>query len=60
MKTFIKTLQQNKPCFQFLKEIFPKISNAKVKKGIFVGLQIYQILDNEDFKETVDELELAA
>ena len=49
MKQFTKILQQNKLCFQYV----------KIKKSIFVGLQICHFLDNEDFEVTIDELELA-
>ena len=40
MKQFTNALQQNMQCFQYLKVIFPKISDAKIKEGIFVGFQI--------------------
>ena len=39
---------------------FPKISYVKVKEGIFVGPWIRQLLDNEDFEATVNDLEQAA
>ena len=41
---------------QNFKVIFPKIGDAKIKEGIFVGLQIRQFLDNE----IIYELELSA
>ena len=44
MKQFTKILQQNKLCFQYV----------KIKKSIFVGLQICHFLDNEDFEVTID------
>ena len=40
---FTKAMQQNEQFFQYLKVIFPKISNAKIKVDIFVGLQICQL-----------------
>ncbi|XP_076037944.1 uncharacterized protein LOC143030832 [Oratosquilla oratoria] len=60
MKQFTKALQHNKPCFQYLKGIFPKISDAKIKEGIFVGPQIRKLINDEDFEATMDEPELAA
>ena len=41
MKRFTKVLQENKSCFQYIKVIFPKIKDAKIKEGIFVGFQIW-------------------
>ena len=59
-KTRPKVLQQKKQFFQYFKVIFPKISDAKFKEGIFIGSHIRQLLDNEDFETTMDELEQAA
>ena len=59
MIEFSKILQKNKSCFQFFKVTFPKISDAKIKEAIFVGSQIRQLLDNENFEATMDELEQA-
>ena len=60
IRQFNKALQQNKLCFQYLKVIFFKISDAKDKEGIFVGPQICQLLDNEDFQITMNEFEPGA
>ena len=60
MKQFTKALQQNNPCFQYQKAIFPKISTAKIKEGIFVGPQIRQLIEDSAFEETMNEIELAA
>ena len=38
MKQFVKS--QNSEAFQYLKNLFPKLSEAKVKTGILIGLQI--------------------
>ena len=43
---------------QYLKLIFPKTSNSKVKENIFLGLQVCQLLDKENFETTMDEHEL--
>jgi hypothetical protein len=35
--------------FTYLRQTFPKISNAKMKEGIFVGPQITRIFEDQDF-----------
>lgn len=41
MKNCVKTIDKDGEGFKYLKEIFPKISNAKIMEGIFfVGPQI--------------------
>ena len=53
MKQFTKALQQNESCFQYLKVIFPKIS-----EGIFVDLQIcLNLIIN--FEATMGDIKLA-
>ena len=48
-----------KPAFQYLKTKFPKISDSKIKEGIFVGPQINILMLDEHFKSIMDEDELA-
>lgn len=40
MKNFIKALDRNGPAFQYLYTVFPHISTAKLKEGMFI-LQIF-------------------
>lgn len=37
MKQFVKALSNESKAFQYLKNIFPKLSEFKMKAGIFVG-----------------------
>jgi hypothetical protein len=37
MKNFVKGIDQNGAGFAYLKETFPRISDAKIKEGIFVS-----------------------
>lgn len=60
MKQFVKALQKDKPAFQYLKTKFPKISDAKIKEGIFVGPQIRELIFDANFDATMDDRELAA
>ena len=40
LRLFVKALKYDKPTFLYLKKKFSKISDAKVKEGIFVGPQL--------------------
>jgi hypothetical protein len=46
--------------FQYLSKKFPNISNAKLKEGKFVGLQIREILEDEIFVATLTGTERVA
>ena len=37
---FVKALDKDAACFQYIRHKFPKISDAKLKEGIFNGPQI--------------------
>ncbi|GBP73238.1 hypothetical protein EVAR_55004_1 [Eumeta japonica] len=49
MKQFVKALHQDCPACEYLKSFFPKLSEAKVKAGIFVGPQINKLMASEEF-----------
>jgi len=40
MKYFVKALNQEEAAFTYLGENFPRLSEAKLKEGIFIGPQI--------------------
>lgn len=44
MKQFVKVLKHGKSAFLYLKEKFPKISNADIKEDISDGTQIRQLI----------------
>lgn len=60
MKQFVKALNPNSEAFEYLKGFFPKLSEAKVKAGIFVGPQIKQIMSSDDFTEFLNAHEKQA
>ncbi|KAI6647494.1 Receptor-type tyrosine-protein phosphatase epsilon-like [Oopsacas minuta] len=39
---------------------FPKLSEAKIKEGVFVGPHIRQVFRDPDFEKTLSELEMSA
>jgi len=40
MKNFVKDMKKCGKNFEYLREKFPKLSDDKLKEGIFIGLQI--------------------
>ena len=38
MKNFVKAMNQEEVAFTYLWEKFPRLSEAKLKEGIFIGL----------------------
>ena len=60
MKNFVKALHKNGAAFQHLSTVFPGLSTAKLKEGIFVGPQIREVLKDTDFEELLNLKELGA
>ena len=60
IKQFVKALDKEGNCFKYLRDKFPKLSDAKVREGIFVGPQIRKLFKDENFECTMNHLELAA
>ena len=58
MKNFVKALHKNGAVFQHLSIVFPGLSVAKLKEGIFVGPQIREVLKDTDFEELLNLNEL--
>ena len=44
MKRFVKAMNQEEAAFTYLWEKFPRLSEAKLKGGIFIGPQIRDII----------------
>ena len=60
MKNFVKALHKNGAAIQHLSTVFQGISAAKLKEGIFVGPQIWEVLKDTDFEELLNSKELRA
>ena len=55
MKNFVKAIaKQNLNGFEFLCEKFIKLSQAKLKEGIFVGAQILEVFENPEFEKALN------
>ena len=60
VKNFMQALRRNGAAFQHLSTVFPGLSAAKLKEGIFVGPQIREVLKDTDFEELLNLKELRA
>ena len=63
IKNFVKAMvkyNKNGEGFQYIKSKFPKISDAKIKEGVFIGPQIRELIKDPFFEETLNTLEKAA
>ena len=49
MKNFIKAMDRTGSAFKYLADKFPRLSEAKIKEGIFVGPQIRELFRDETF-----------
>jgi hypothetical protein len=49
IKYFVKAVDQNSAGFMYLKNTFPRISDTKIKEGLFVGPQIRELIQDIKF-----------
>ena len=60
MKNFVKAMNKEGDGFKYLRQVFPQLSDAKLKEGIFIGPQIRKLLDDTNFTDTLTRQELRA
>ncbi|UYV84034.1 hypothetical protein LAZ67_X000929 [Cordylochernes scorpioides] len=60
MKNFVRAMDRNASGFAYLKQKFSRISEAKIKEGIFVGPQIRELQQDGNFQNSLNEVEAAA
>ena len=54
MKNFVKAMaKQNSNGFELLCKMFPKLSLAKLKEGIFVGPQIWKVFEDPECEKNI-------
>lgn len=58
MKQFVKGLNRDDSGFSYLQEIFPHLTYAKLKEGIFVGPQIRKLLKDNILETKLTNVEL--
>lgn len=60
MKQYVKALERESECFNYLRTTFPAVSEDKLKAGIFDGPQIRKLLKDPDFISSMGESEACA
>ena len=60
LKQFVKALPKEGDCFKYLCNQFPGLSEAKLKEGIFVGLDIRKIVKDKIFEVKIEANEKQA
>ena len=60
MKQFVTALNKESAAFNYLQGFFPRLSEAKVKAGVFVGPQIKKIMECNEFHNKLTSKEKAA
>ncbi|GBL83190.1 hypothetical protein AVEN_175161-1 [Araneus ventricosus] len=57
MKQFIKSLPKDGECFRYLCSKFPKLSEVKLREGVFTSPDIRKLLSGSLFSETMEDKE---
>jgi len=57
MKNFVKGMDKTGCGFQYVRNKFPNVSDAKVKEGIFIGPPIRELMQDKQFNEDLNETE---
>lgn len=60
MKNFVKAMDRNGRGFLYLQHKFSRLSEAKIKEGIFVGPQIRELIKDDVFNTMLNEVERRA
>jgi hypothetical protein len=55
MKNIMKGMDKTGRGFEFMRNKFPSVSDAKIKVGIFVGPQITELMQDKQFDEDLNE-----
>ncbi|GBM96233.1 hypothetical protein AVEN_250844-1 [Araneus ventricosus] len=60
MKNFVKAMDCGGSGFQYLRVKFPKVSETKIKEGMFPGPQFRQLMKDPEFESKLTKKEAAA
>ena len=60
MKQFVKALDRDGDCFNYIAKTFPGLSMEKLKAGIFDGPQILELMQDQTFTARLTVAERAA
>ena len=59
MKNSVKAINQEEAAFTYVREKFPRLNEAKLKEGIFIGPQIRNLIKDEYFDKLLQGYEKA-
>ena len=54
MKNFVNAMSQEETAFTYLREKFPRLSEAKLKESIFIGSQIRELVKDKYFHKLLE------
>ena len=57
MKQFVKALPKDRETFKYLSSKFPRLPEAKVKEGVFVGPDIRKLMKDNNFENVMNDVE---
>ena len=57
MKNFAKGMDKTGRGFEYVRNKFPNVTDAKIKEGIFIGSQIRELMQDKQFDEDLNESE---
>jgi len=57
MKSCVKGMNKTGRGFEYLRNMFPNVSDAKIKESIFIGPQIRELMQDKQFDEDLIETE---
>ena len=57
MKNFVKGMDRTGRGFQYVRNKFQNVSDAKIKEGIFIGPQIRELMQDKQFDKDLNETE---
>ena len=60
MKKLIKAMHNHGKDFEYLREKFPKLTDVKLKEGIFTGPQFCDIINDDLFEHLLTQNEKSA
>jgi len=60
MKIFVKYMDKTRRGFEYVRNNFINVSNAKIKEGIFIEPQIRKLTQDKEFDEDLNETEINA
>ena len=57
MKNFVKGMDKTGRGFECVRNKFPNVSNTEIEEGIFIGLQIRELMQDRQFDKDLNEIE---